>query len=306
MTEYVVTRWYRAPELLLSCDSYDAGIDIWSGAPRRRRRRRPRSPRLFEAVDASAARAPVDPGEPLPPAAPANCSSCAGARPSTQSSTYPALLPPLPPTAVGCILAELLQRKPLFPGKDYIDQLKLIIRTLVGAGCWVLGPGSWAVPVARRASPCRRCNPPSCTLPLRACCEPCMAPPATRAWAVLGNAPALPTAATHTPRDSTPAMQGTPSDEELGFITAPKARAYIKALAQVGRARARRGRGGGRGRVARAYHRGAAAGAQVGRAACLAPRSNCPLPCPPPTPSPPPLPTPLQVERAGLSRPSPG
>jgi hypothetical protein len=57
---------------------------------------------------------------------------------------------------VGCILAELLHRKPLFPGKDYIDQLKLIIRTL-----------------------------------------------------------------------------GTPSDEELGFISAPKARAYIKALAQV-------------------------------------------------------------------------
>ena len=32
--------------------------------------------------------------------------------------------------SVGCILAELLQRKPLFPGKDYIDQLKLIIKTL--------------------------------------------------------------------------------------------------------------------------------------------------------------------------------
>ena len=31
MTEYVVTRWYRAPELLLSCDSYDASIDAWSG-----------------------------------------------------------------------------------------------------------------------------------------------------------------------------------------------------------------------------------------------------------------------------------
>jgi hypothetical protein len=27
--------------------------------------------------------------------------------------------------AVGCILAELLQRKPLFPGKDYVDMLKL-------------------------------------------------------------------------------------------------------------------------------------------------------------------------------------
>lgn len=33
MTEYVVTRWYRAPELLLSCDTYDAGIDVWSGRP---------------------------------------------------------------------------------------------------------------------------------------------------------------------------------------------------------------------------------------------------------------------------------
>ncbi|PRW45211.1 mitogen-activated kinase 3 [Chlorella sorokiniana] len=90
MTEYVVTRWYRAPELLLSCDQYDAGIDVWS---------------------------------------------------------------------VGCILAELLQRKPLFPGKDYIDQLKLIIRTL-----------------------------------------------------------------------------GTPTDEELTFISAPKARSYVKALTQVERA----------------------------------------------------------------------
>ena len=27
--------------------------------------------------------------------------------------------------AVGCILAELLARKPLFPGKDYVDMLKL-------------------------------------------------------------------------------------------------------------------------------------------------------------------------------------
>eukprot|EP00191_Tetraselmis_sp_GSL018_P014497 CAMPEP_0177583704 /NCGR_PEP_ID=MMETSP0419_2-20121207/3467_1 /TAXON_ID=582737 /ORGANISM="Tetraselmis sp., Strain GSL018" /LENGTH=393 /DNA_ID=CAMNT_0019073119 /DNA_START=567 /DNA_END=1748 /DNA_ORIENTATION=- len=61
MTEYVVTRWYRAPELLLSCDSYTSAIDVWS---------------------------------------------------------------------VGCILAELLQRKAFFPGKDYIDQLKLIIRKL--------------------------------------------------------------------------------------------------------------------------------------------------------------------------------
>lgn len=61
MTEYVVTRWYRAPELLLSCEHYTAAIDMWS---------------------------------------------------------------------VGCILAELLGRRPLFPGKDYVDQLKLIVKTL--------------------------------------------------------------------------------------------------------------------------------------------------------------------------------
>jgi len=61
MTEYVVTRWYRAPELLLSCDEYGPSIDVWS---------------------------------------------------------------------VGCIFAELLGRQPIFPGKDYINQLKLIINVL--------------------------------------------------------------------------------------------------------------------------------------------------------------------------------
>ena len=37
MAEYVVTRWYRAPELLLSCSDYGAPIDMWSGAGGRRR-----------------------------------------------------------------------------------------------------------------------------------------------------------------------------------------------------------------------------------------------------------------------------
>ncbi len=32
--------------------------------------------------------------------------------------------------SVGCILAELLRRKPLFPGKNYLDQLNLIVNTL--------------------------------------------------------------------------------------------------------------------------------------------------------------------------------
>merc|ERR1711907_229501 len=57
MTEYVVTRWYRPPELLLSSTAYTKSIDIWS---------------------------------------------------------------------VGCILAELIGRKPLFPGKNHVDQLNLI------------------------------------------------------------------------------------------------------------------------------------------------------------------------------------
>jgi mitogen-activated protein kinase 1/3 len=30
MTEYVTTRWYRAPELLLGSDNYGTSIDVWS------------------------------------------------------------------------------------------------------------------------------------------------------------------------------------------------------------------------------------------------------------------------------------
>ncbi|XP_013419265.1 mitogen-activated protein kinase 7 [Lingula anatina] len=61
MTQYVATRWYRAPEIMLSMLEYTTAIDVWS---------------------------------------------------------------------VGCIFAEMLGRKQLFPGKDYINQLKLIIGIL--------------------------------------------------------------------------------------------------------------------------------------------------------------------------------
>jgi len=58
MTEHVVTRWYRPPELMLCPDGlYTAAVDMWS---------------------------------------------------------------------VGCIFAELLGRKPLFPGKNFVHQLTLI------------------------------------------------------------------------------------------------------------------------------------------------------------------------------------
>jgi len=61
LTGYVVTRWYRAPELLLLNPQYSFGVDLWS---------------------------------------------------------------------VGCILAELLRRKPLFQGRDYLHQLHLVIELL--------------------------------------------------------------------------------------------------------------------------------------------------------------------------------
>jgi len=61
MTEYVATRWYRAPEIMLSWKQYAKPIDVWS---------------------------------------------------------------------VGCIFAEILRRKPLFPGRDYIHQLQLITDVL--------------------------------------------------------------------------------------------------------------------------------------------------------------------------------
>lgn len=61
LTEYVVTRWYRAPEVLLSGGRYTQAIDVWS---------------------------------------------------------------------VGCILGELLLRRPLFPGENYLHQLQLITEIL--------------------------------------------------------------------------------------------------------------------------------------------------------------------------------
>jgi len=61
LTEYVVTRWYRAPELILTRSLYDSSIDIWGA---------------------------------------------------------------------GCILGELLGRKPLFPGRAFADQLHAICRVI--------------------------------------------------------------------------------------------------------------------------------------------------------------------------------
>lgn len=61
MTEYVVTRWYRAPELLLNSSDYTSAIDVWS---------------------------------------------------------------------VGCIFMELMNRKPLFPGRDHVHQMRLLTEVM--------------------------------------------------------------------------------------------------------------------------------------------------------------------------------
>lgn len=58
MTEYVATRWYRAPELMLSLSEYSEAIDMWS---------------------------------------------------------------------VGCIFAEMIGRRQLFPGANYLNQLQVIV-----------------------------------------------------------------------------------------------------------------------------------------------------------------------------------
>lgn len=61
MTEYVATRWYRAPEIMLTFQQYTTAMDIWS---------------------------------------------------------------------CGCILAEMITGKPLFPGRDYHHQLWLILEAV--------------------------------------------------------------------------------------------------------------------------------------------------------------------------------
>jgi len=61
MTGYVSTRYYRAPEIMLTWQKYDTEVDIWSA---------------------------------------------------------------------GCIFAEMLEGKPLFPGKDHVNQFSIITELL--------------------------------------------------------------------------------------------------------------------------------------------------------------------------------
>ena len=87
MTEYVATRWYRAPEIMLSFKMYT----------------KVRTPVLIPA------RIVFRVCRWLIPCAP---------RAPTQAIDI---------WAVGCILAEMISGRPLFPGRDYSHQLDLIL-----------------------------------------------------------------------------------------------------------------------------------------------------------------------------------
>ncbi|KAH9082093.1 CMGC/MAPK protein kinase [Lactarius deliciosus] len=81
MTEYVATRWYRAPEIMLSFKMYTKAIDIW---------------------------------------------------------------------AVGCILAEMLTGRPLFPGRDYSHQLDLILDSFMESHPAALATYIRSLPIRKR------------------------------------------------------------------------------------------------------------------------------------------------------------
>ncbi|KAG8488927.1 hypothetical protein CXB51_016865 [Gossypium anomalum] len=133
MTEYVVTRWYRAPELLLNCSEYTAAIDIWS---------------------------------------------------------------------VGCILGEMMTRQPLFPGRDYVHQLRLITECedLLIASYHAIWFTFWPVPL----------HPLVCWYQIDNC----------------GLRDAV---------DIFPKLIGSPDDSSLGFLRSDNARRYVRQLPQYPR-----------------------------------------------------------------------
>jgi serine/threonine protein kinase len=83
LTIDVITRWYRAPEILLGCNTYNSSVDIWS---------------------------------------------------------------------VGCIVAEMFTKKPLFPGESEIDQLHKIFKIL-GTPTVEVWPGLLSLPHWRNSFP---------------------------------------------------------------------------------------------------------------------------------------------------------
>ncbi len=108
-TTYVVTRWYRAPEILVS-DSYGPKVDVWA---------------LGERTAAATTTAAAVVGLRPPGSLPAALGSPPGCLAAVAFDLSPS------PRA-GCLLCEMLGGRPLFPGKSSADQLWLVMRTLGG------------------------------------------------------------------------------------------------------------------------------------------------------------------------------
>jgi serine/threonine protein kinase len=110
MAEYVVTRWYRAPELLLSCNDYGAPIDMWSGE-------RVRVGGWEYCVWSAEQGASVLYVKPPPGCSTFAACACWHSPVFIAVPSLSLLSPGMIFFAVGCIFAELLGRKPLFPGR---------------------------------------------------------------------------------------------------------------------------------------------------------------------------------------------
>jgi len=110
LTEYVVTRWYRAPEVMCSCQEYDHKIDVWStGQTRAHTPTLHASQRNYTPLAENASKR-HECSKPLRDLCLRVCVCVC--------------------VLSGCILAELHGRKPLFPGDDYIKQMNLIFSVL--------------------------------------------------------------------------------------------------------------------------------------------------------------------------------
>ena len=112
MTEYVATRWYRAPEIMLTFKQYTKvrASDMTALHPPSP------SPAFLRAIYVSQYPSIAPPALPLPSRVYEHASDLVWQAIDVWS--------------VGCILAEMLSGKPLFPGRDYHHQLTLILDVL--------------------------------------------------------------------------------------------------------------------------------------------------------------------------------
>lgn len=141
LTDYVATRWYRAPEILLSSHRYTFGVDMWAcGACHAEGRGVAATRGCWLACGACRCPLPTTctPRGPASVAAVAPVMSClelTALQELLLLDTYAQhALPAVQLTApthllrcAGCILGELINGKPIFPGTSTMNQLDRIL-----------------------------------------------------------------------------------------------------------------------------------------------------------------------------------